>query len=72
MVGVAEARQRQARSRCVIAVSSFAMDSALTEEQRSPRRSIIHFARRELSEEVIAQDKSGTFSRDAWTPDRPA
>jgi len=48
------------------------MDSALTEEQRSPRRSIIHFARRELSEEVIAQDKSGTFSRDAWTPDRPA
>lgn len=42
------------------------MDFELTEEQRSLRQSVIDFARRELNEDVIERDKSGTFSRRAW------
>lgn len=42
------------------------MDFDLTKEQRSLRDSIVEFAGRELNEDVIERDKSGTFSRDAW------
>ena len=42
------------------------MDFELTDEQRSLRASIVEFGRRELNEDVLERDKSGTFSRDAW------
>jgi alkylation response protein AidB-like acyl-CoA dehydrogenase len=42
------------------------MDFELTEEQRSLRDSIVEFARRELNDDVIERDKSGTFSWEAW------
>jgi alkylation response protein AidB-like acyl-CoA dehydrogenase len=42
------------------------MDFELTDEQRSLRASIVEFARRELNEDVVERDRSGTFSRDAW------
>jgi alkylation response protein AidB-like acyl-CoA dehydrogenase len=42
------------------------MDFELTDEQRSLRASIVEFARRELNDDVVERDKSGTFSRDAW------
>ncbi len=42
------------------------MDFDLTEEQRSLRDSIVEFARRELNDDVVERDKSGTFSRDSW------
>jgi alkylation response protein AidB-like acyl-CoA dehydrogenase len=42
------------------------MDFDLTQEQRALRDSIRAFAERELNEDVIERDKSGTFSRDAW------
>ena len=42
------------------------MDFDLTEEQRSLQDSILEFARRELNDDVIERDKSGTFSREAW------
>jgi hypothetical protein len=42
------------------------MDFDLTEEQRSLRDSILDFARRELNDDVVERDKSGTFSREAW------
>jgi alkylation response protein AidB-like acyl-CoA dehydrogenase len=42
------------------------MDFELTDDQRALRSSIVEFARRELNEDVVERDKSGTFSRDAW------
>ena len=42
------------------------MDFELTDEQRSLRASIVEFGRRELNEDLLERDKSGTFSRDAW------
>ncbi|MGH3072858.1 MAG: acyl-CoA dehydrogenase family protein [Gaiellaceae bacterium] len=42
------------------------MDFDLTDEQRALRASIVDFAQRELNEDVVERDKSGTFSRDAW------
>ena len=42
------------------------MDFDLTEEQRSLRDSIVAFASRELNDDVVERDKSGTFSREAW------
>ena len=42
------------------------MDFDLTQEQRALRDSIHEFARRELNDDVIERDKSGTFSREAW------
>ena len=42
------------------------MDFDLTDDQRSLRASIVEFARRELNEDVLERDKSGTFSREAW------
>ena len=42
------------------------MDFELTEEQRLLCASIADFARAELNEDVLARDRSGTFSRDAW------
>ena len=42
------------------------MDFDLTQEQRALRDSIHEFARRELNDDVVERDKSGTFSRDAW------
>ena len=42
------------------------MDFELSEEQRSLRRSIVEFARRELNEDVVQRDKTATFSREAW------
>ena len=42
------------------------MDFDLTEEQRSLRDSILEFARRELNDDVVERDKSGTFSLEAW------
>jgi alkylation response protein AidB-like acyl-CoA dehydrogenase len=42
------------------------MDFDLTEEQRSLRDSIVAFASRELNDDVVERDKSGTFSRESW------
>jgi alkylation response protein AidB-like acyl-CoA dehydrogenase len=42
------------------------MDFDLTQEQRALRDSIHEFARRELNDDVVERDKSGTFSREAW------
>jgi alkylation response protein AidB-like acyl-CoA dehydrogenase len=42
------------------------LDFELTEEQRLLCASIADFARAELNEDVVARDRSGTFSRDAW------
>jgi alkylation response protein AidB-like acyl-CoA dehydrogenase len=42
------------------------MDFDLTQEQRSLRDSIVEFARRELNDDVVERDKSGTFSWDSW------
>jgi hypothetical protein len=42
------------------------MDFELTQEQRALRDSIHEFARRELNDDVVERDKSGTFSREAW------
>ena len=42
------------------------MDFELTDEQRSLRASIVEFGRRELNDDLLERDKSGTFSRDAW------
>lgn len=42
------------------------MDFDLTQEQRSLRDSILEFARRELNDDVVERDKSGTFSHEAW------
>jgi alkylation response protein AidB-like acyl-CoA dehydrogenase len=42
------------------------MDFDLTDDQRSLRASIVEFARRELNEDVLERDRSGTFSREAW------
>jgi alkylation response protein AidB-like acyl-CoA dehydrogenase len=42
------------------------MDFDLTEEQRALRDSIVAFASRELNDDVVERDKSGTFSREAW------
>jgi alkylation response protein AidB-like acyl-CoA dehydrogenase len=42
------------------------MDFDLTQEQRALRDSIHAFARRELNDDVVERDKSGTFSREAW------
>jgi L-prolyl-PCP dehydrogenase len=42
------------------------MDFELTEEQRFLRDSIVDFARRELNDDVVERDKSGSFSREAW------
>ena len=42
------------------------MDFDLTQEQRALQDSIHAFARRELNDEVVERDKSGTFSREAW------
>jgi len=42
------------------------VDFELTEEQQSLRQSIVDFARRELSGNVIEDDKAATFSRDKW------
>ena len=42
------------------------MDFELTDEQRSLRASIVEFGRRELNDDVLERDKSGTFSRAAW------
>ena len=42
------------------------MDFDLTQDQRALRDSIHEFARRELNDDVVERDKSGTFSREAW------
>jgi alkylation response protein AidB-like acyl-CoA dehydrogenase len=42
------------------------MDFDLTEEQRALRESIVEFARRELDDDMLQRDYSGTFSRQAW------
>jgi short-chain 2-methylacyl-CoA dehydrogenase len=42
------------------------MDFDLTQEQRSLRDSIVEFARRELNDDVVERDKSGTFSWNSW------
>ena len=42
------------------------MDFDLTDEQRALRDSIHDFASRELNEDVVGRDKTGTFSREAW------
>jgi alkylation response protein AidB-like acyl-CoA dehydrogenase len=42
------------------------MDFELTQEQRFLRDSIVDFARRELNDDVVERDKSGSFSREAW------
>ena len=42
------------------------MDFELTDDQRALRSSIVEFARRELNDDVVERDRSGTFSRDAW------
>jgi hypothetical protein len=42
------------------------LDFELTEEQRLLCATIADFARAELNEDVLARDRSGTFSRDAW------
>jgi L-prolyl-PCP dehydrogenase len=46
--------------------SNLRMDFELTEEQRSLRQSVVDFARRELNDDVIGRDKTGSFSREAW------
>jgi alkylation response protein AidB-like acyl-CoA dehydrogenase len=38
----------------------------LNEDQQAMRAEIIAFARNELNEDMIARDKEGRFSRDAW------
>ena len=42
------------------------MDFALTEEQEFLRDEIIHFAKRELNEQVIERDRAQQFPRDLW------
>ena len=42
------------------------MDFDLTDDQRALRESIIEFARRELGEDMLERDRTGSFSRDAW------
>ena len=42
------------------------MDFRWSEEQLELRNAVIEFARKELSDDLIARDKSGTFPRDLW------
>jgi alkylation response protein AidB-like acyl-CoA dehydrogenase len=42
------------------------VDFDLSQEQRALRDSIVDFARRELNDNVLERDRSGTFSRAAW------
>jgi alkylation response protein AidB-like acyl-CoA dehydrogenase len=42
------------------------MDFSLTPEQQQLRDTIIRFARRELSDDVVRRDASGEFSRTLW------
>ncbi len=43
------------------------MDFDLTEEQRLLRDAVIDFARGELNDDIVERDRTGTFSREAWT-----
>lgn len=42
------------------------MDFDLNDDQQAMRREIISFAQNELNDDLIARDKEGRFSRDAW------